>query len=168
MKSFFRKHSFPAGSIDSILCEAAFVRRLKCFGPRLWPRMWLFTAAAAFVLPWGPPAPAGSPVVLGPEVFVPASLAGLKDPVAERPDHSDLCTSEFRSNSVRIQKKFSKFFRNPENSKTSQHFLECSAKSGEKIIKIWLKSGENCRNIMILFRNSNKNSKKFDELLRLF
>ena len=34
--------------------------------------------------------------------------AGLKDPVAERPNHSDLCTSEFRYNSVRIQKKLVK------------------------------------------------------------
>ena len=31
---------------------------------------------------------------------------------------------------------FSKFLRDSENSKTSQHFLECSAKSREKIIKI--------------------------------
>ena len=56
---------------------------------------------------------------------------GLKDPVAELPDHSDLCTLEFRYNSVRIQKTFPKFFRNSEihkfrNSETSQHILECS------------------------------------------
>ena len=29
--------------------------------------------------------------------------AGLKDTVAERPNHSNLCTSEFRQNSVKIQ-----------------------------------------------------------------
>ena len=31
---------------------------------------------------------------------------GLKDPVADRPNHSDLCTLEFRQDFVRIQKKF--------------------------------------------------------------
>ena len=73
---------------------------------------------------------------------------GLKDPVAERPNHSDLCTSEIRWSSVRIQKKFSNVFRNSESSKTksSQNFLECSvsAKSREKINKIWPNFDEIC------------------------
>ena len=37
-----------------------------------------------------------------------------------------------------------------------------------KIIKIWTIFDENCRKIMIFFGNSNKNSKKFDEFLRIF
>ena len=50
----------------------------------------------------------------------------------ERPNHSDLCTSEFRYNFYQNSGIFSQFFRNSENVETSQHFLECSAKSGEK------------------------------------
>ena len=63
-----------------------------------------------------------------------AFLPELKDSVAERPNHSNLCTSEFAQNSVRIQEKFSQFFRNPENSRTSTvfNFLERSAKIREK------------------------------------
>ena len=63
---------------------------------------------------------------------------------------------------------FSHFFKNSENVETSQHFPECSAKSREKIIKIGAKFDENCRKIMIFCRNSNKNSKTFDESLRIF
>ena len=70
-------------------------------------------------------------------------VPGLKDPVAERPNHSNFCTSEFRENSVRIQEFFSQFFRNSENVETYQHFLEYSAKSGEKIIKISANFDEN-------------------------
>ena len=63
---------------------------------------------------------------------------------------------------------FSQFFRNSENVETSQHFLEYSAKSREKIIKIAANFDENHRKIMIFCENSNKNSKKFDEFLRVF
>ena len=61
---------------------------------------------------------------------------GLKDPVAERPNHSDLCTSEFVQNSVRIQENSQNFSEILKRFKTSQHFLECAAKFREKIIKI--------------------------------
>ena len=37
---------------------------------------------------------------------------GLKDSVAERSNHSNLCRSEFGSNSVRIQENSTEFFRN--------------------------------------------------------
>ena len=63
---------------------------------------------------------------------------------------------------------FSQFFRNSENVKTSQHFLEYSAKSRQKIIKIAANFDENHRKIMIFCENSNKNSKKSDEFLRVF
>ena len=63
----------------------------------------------------------------------------LKDSIAERPNHSNLCTSEFAQNSVRIQEKFSQFFRTSENLRTSLHFLECSAKFRENFIKIGAK-----------------------------
>ena len=71
-------------------------------------------------------------------------------------------------NSVRIQKQFSKFlqkFWKFEDFSTFCHFLECSAKSREKIIKIWPEFDENCRKIMIFCRNSNKNSR---EVWRIF
>ena len=73
--------------------------------------------------------------------------------------NSGTSLSEFRKISKFLQKLWSK---------TSEHFLECSAKSQEKIIKIWPEFDENCRKIMILCRNSIKNSKKFDEFLRVF
>ena len=80
----------------------------------------------------------------------------------------ELFTSEFGQNLCQDSGKFSKFFRKSWSSKTSQHFLECSAKSREKIIKIWPKFCENCRKTLIFCRNSNKNSKTFDEFLRVF
>ena len=43
-----------------------------------------------------------------------AFAPGLKDPVAERPNDSDLGTSEFAQNSVRIHKEFSELFRSSE------------------------------------------------------
>ena len=49
----------------------------------------------------------------------------LKDSVAERPNHSNLCTSEFRQNSFRIQENFSELFRNSEDFRKSlQHAAE--------------------------------------------
>ena len=66
------------------------------------------------------------------------------------------------------EKKFSQLLKHSENSKTSQHFLECSAKSGEKIINILPKFDEIYLKITILGRNSNRNSKTFGKFLRMF
>ena len=88
------------------------------------------------------------------------SRSGLKDSVAERPNHSDLCTSEFAQKSVKIQENFSEFFRKCGNFKTSQLFLACSAKFRGRIIKIGAKVDENYRKTMIFCRHSNKNSNK--------
>ena len=70
---------------------------------------------------------------------------GFKDSVAERPNHSNLCTSEFRQNSFRIQENFSELFRNSENFRKSQRFLEYSAKFREIFIKICANFVQNCR-----------------------
>ena len=72
-------------------------------------------------------------------------VPGLKDSVAERPNHSNLCTSEFRQNSFRIQENFSELFRNSENFRKSQRFLEYSAKFREIFIKICANFVQNCR-----------------------
>ena len=67
--------------------------------------------------------------------------AGLKDTVPERPYHSNIWPSEFRRNSVRIQQNYHNFSEiltnNVTNSdfRTSQHFLECSAKFRKKSSK---------------------------------
>ena len=54
-------------------------------------------------------------------------LAGWRDSIGERSNHSNLCTPEFRQNSVRIQESFSQCFRNSETFQRSQRLLECSA-----------------------------------------
>ena len=75
----------------------------------------------------------------------PGPRPGFKDSVAERPNHSNLCTSEFRQNSFRIQENFSELFRNSENFRKSQRFLEYSAKFREFFIKICANFVQNCR-----------------------
>ena len=84
-------------------------------------------------------------------------------------------TVSFESLHIRIPLKFcqnsaklSQFFRNSENFRTSQHFLECSAKFRKKIIKICAKFDENCRKIRIFAEIRAKMRKKFDEFLRRF
>ena len=56
------------------------------------------------------------------ELRAPRPAARLKDSVAERPNHSNLCTSEFRQTFVRIQENFSRSFRNSENFRISMDF----------------------------------------------
>ena len=84
-------------------------------------------------------------------------------------------TVSFESLHIRIPLKFcqnsaklSQFFRNSENFRTSQHFLECSAKFRKKIIKICAKFDENCRKIRIFAEIRANMWKKFDEFLRRF
>ena len=60
--------------------------------------------------------------------------------------------SELCSNSVRIQEHFSEFFRNSENFRNSQHFLEYSAKFREIFIRLSVKFDENHWKTMI-FQN---------------
>ena len=84
-------------------------------------------------------------------------------------------TESFGSSHIGIRSKFCQnagknlsIFRNSENSRTSQNFLERSAKSREKIIKIGSNFDENCLSMKIFYRNSNKTRNKFDEVLRIF
>ena len=102
-------------------------------------------------------------------------LAELKDErIAERPYHSNLCTSEFDQNSVKIQQNYHKFSEILTNLRTSQYFLECSAswnrsaKFREKIIKIGAKFDEHCRKIKTFAEIRTKIRKTFEEFLRIF
>ena len=88
------------------------------------------------------PAPARQPRAFG---GPPAMAPGLKDPVAERPNHSNLCTSEFRYNSVRIE----------ENSQNSSETLKI-----QRVLNISYNVRRNPEKISSI---SDQNSMKFVE-----
>ena len=101
----------------------------------------------------------------------PQCLTGLKDSVADRPNHSNLWTIRilrFCQNSFTIQVNFSEFSRISETLRNSEHFLEYSAKSREIFIKIDAKFDENCRTTRIFSEIITKNTKTLHEFLRRF
>ena len=103
---------------------------------------------------------------------LPVGARGWKIRLAERSNHSNLCRSELRQNSIRIQEKLSEFFwiRNFETLRNSQHFLEYnSAKFRENLIRIGTKSDGKYWQITILQNFEQKIWRKtIDEKFRKF
>ena len=96
------------------------------------------------------------PWCCGPRVDLAAHAWSILEVVVRVERYGSRATVSFESLHIRIPLKFcqnsaklSQFFRNSENFRTSQRFLECSAKFRKKIINIGAKLDENCRKIRI-------------------